>query len=230
MKKGILLASACFMALALSTTAANADEMVAFEHRIHTPYFSLNGGVNDLDDTEFNFATGVDVDNEYDSGEVINAELGYNYGPFYFVDNVRLGVEVGYSENDIDSHSIGGADQASSTGDLSALSVLANMYHEFDTQTRFVPYYGLGVGFASIDAENYGVATAPDALEDDDTAFLYQVNVGLDYMLTKQFDMGLRYRYAATDGAEWTGSGAGAEARDLDFQSSNYLVNVTYRF
>ena len=203
-----------------------------FSERVGKPYISVDIGVNEVDDTSFNFTTGVDVKNEYDRGYVVTAEAGYNFGQFLFIDNVKLGAELGYSENDIDVHKISalGGKQSDSTGELSATTLLANMYHEYDTNTRFVPYYGLGVGFAKVDAQGFGVPAAPKALDDDDVAFMYQLNVGVNYLLTSNIDIGARYRYSATEGLELTGAGADAQDKDFDFESHNFTINVSYRF
>ena len=227
--KKLLLATLPVMCFA---SPAYAQSAVDFDDRKNRPYVSFGAGFNELGDTDFNFATGVDVENEYDTGYSISGELGYNFGELLFVDNVKLGLELGYTENDIDVHNIaalGGA-QPSSTGDLSAFTILANMYHEYDTGTRFVPYYGLGLGVAIIDAKDYGVAAAPQALDDEEAAFLYQGTVGVNYMLTSDIDVGARYRYAATAGGEWTGAGAGAQSQDLDYENHIFAATLNYRF
>ncbi|MEM6603469.1 MAG: outer membrane beta-barrel protein, partial [Pseudomonadota bacterium] len=144
-------------------SSAYADS--GFLNRVNKPYISLNAGMNMVDNTDFNFSTTTNVENEYDDGYVITGEAGYNFGKFAFIDNVKLGFEIGYLQNEIDVHNIGGAAQAGSTGDLNTLTFLANMYHEFDTGTRFVPYYGVGVGIAMVEADGFGVSAAPTALD-----------------------------------------------------------------
>ena len=228
MNKFLIASIFCIGSLSFSTGSSASD----FDNRVDRVYVDVSGGMNMLEDTDFNFATGVDVENEYDNGVYVAGELGYNFGKFLFVDNVKIGAEVSYTENDIDVHNIpalGGA-QAASTGDISATTVLANMYHEFDTQTKFVPYYGLGAGFSKIDAEGYGVQAAPNALEDDDTSFVYQLTAGVDYMLSDNVDLGLRYRYLASTGAEWKGLGANAVEQDLDYETQIVSVKLGYRF
>lgn len=228
MKKNIL--RSFLLSLAITASVPALAQQVNFEDRIDKPYVSLNLGLNTVDDTIFNFATGVDVGNKYDNGFVINGELGYNFGQYSFIDNVKLGVELGYSINDIDSHTIGGAAQAGPTGDLRGTSILANMYHEFNTNSAFVPYYGLGIGAIMVDADEFGIGAVPNALTDDGTAFLYQVTAGVNYMLTSDIDIGVRYRYLATEGLELAGNGAGAMDKDFELESHNFTVGLTYRF
>lgn len=228
------------MKLAISLAVAATTSLVAFNSyagpqfsdRIGSSYASLNAGANTLDDTSFNFATGVDVENDYDSGFVVSGEIGHNLGKVAFIDNVKLGAELGYSDNEIDVHTIPalGGEQPGSVGDLTATTLLLNMYHEFDTSSRIVPYYGVGVGAAIVDAEEFGVAGVPNALDDDDTSFLYQGTVGANYMLTSNMDIGARYRYSATEGLELTGSGTGAQTTDFDYESHNFTVNLSYNF
>ena len=212
---------------AMLCTAASAD----FGDRVGTQYVNLAAGASMLNDTDFEAGTAIaplTVDNEYDTGYVISAETGYNFGPLYFIDNVKLGLEVAYSENDIDVHSAGGTDLTGSTGDLDAFTFMANMSHEYDTGTKFVPYYGLGVGVAAIDANNFGVDALPNALDDGDESFVYQGNVGVNYMVSPALDMGVNYRYAATAGLELTG--AGGTTSDFDYESNNLTFNLNYRY
>ncbi len=212
---------------AMLCTAASAD----FNDRIGTQYVNLAAGASMVSDTDFEAGTALvplTVDNEYDTGYVLSAETGYNFGQFYFIDNVKLGLEVAYSQNDIDTHSAGGANLTGPTGELDAFTFMANMSHEYDTGTKFVPYYGLGVGIAAIDANDYGVNAVPNALDDGDESFAYQVNAGVNYMVNPALDMGVNYRYAATSGIELTG--AGGTSSDFDYESNNLTFNLNYRY
>lgn len=208
---------------AMLCTAASAD----FNDRIGTQYVNLAVGANMLDDTDFNSTAGT-VETEYDTGYVLSAETGYNFGQLYFIDNVKLGLEVAYSQNDVDVHSVGGADLAGSTGDLDTFTFMANMSHEYDTGTKFVPYYGLGIGIAAIDANDFGVEGLPGVLDDGDESFAYQANAGVNYMVSPALDMGVNYRYSATSGMELTGD-SGASS-DFDIDSNNFTFNLNYRY
>ncbi|MEM6603825.1 MAG: outer membrane beta-barrel protein, partial [Pseudomonadota bacterium] len=64
----------------------------------------------------------------------------------------------------------------------------------------------------------------------DDTGFMYQFSLGVNYILTENIDIGARYRYAATEGLELTGAGSGATARDFDVETHNFTANLTYNF
>lgn len=200
-----------------------------FEDRTKRAYGSINAGVTSLDDTNFNAAPGVNVETDYDEGYVVTGEVGYNVGKFFFIDNVKLGIELGYGENEVDGHSANGVGLAGSDGDLEVGTLMANMYHEYNTGTRFVPYYGLGVGLARIDADNFRTSGGT-ALDDDETAFAYQGNVGVNYMLTSSSDIGARYRYTATEGAELRGEGLGASSEDFDYENHAFTVNYTHNF
>ncbi len=213
-----------------AATAAQAnDHMPKFEDRFKRAYGSINAGVTSVEDTSFNAAPGLNVNTDYDNGYVVTGEVGYNVGKFFFIDNVKLGVELGYGENEVDGHSAAGANLSGSDGDLQVGTLMANMYHEYNTGTRFVPYYGLGVGLARIDADNFRTSGGT-ALDDDETAFAYQGNVGVNYMLTSSSDIGARYRYTATEGAEMRGAGLGASSEDFDYENHAFTVNYTHNF
>jgi OmpA-OmpF porin, OOP family len=226
MKTTLLLA----LLATISSVAAQADDhMPNFDDRVKKMYGSINAGVTSVDDTDFSAAPNVNVSSDYDEGYVVTGEVGYNVGKYFFIDNVKLGAELGYASNDVDSHSVGGTNLAGADGDLNVATLMANMYHEYNTNTRFVPYYGVGIGLGRIDADGYRAAGAT-ALDDDETAFAYQGTLGLNYMLTSSSDIGARYRYLAIEGAEVRGATAGASSEDFDYESHAFTVNYTHNF
>lgn len=214
----------------LTGNTALAGEM--FQSRAYTPYVTGGIGVGIVQQTDFNFATGVDVGNDYENGFLAYGEVGFNFGKVGFIDNLKIGFELSRSKNDIDVHTIPalGGEQPNSTGDIVVTTTMANMYHEFDMDTRIVPYYGVGLGITLLDTSNYGVQAAPRALNDFTAAPSYSLMAGLNYISTKNLDFGIRYRYLATLGAEWTGSGPGADRRDLEYQNHSLSANLTYNF
>ncbi len=202
----------------------------AFNRRIGKAYTSVNVGLSSVDDADFNFTPGVDVETDFDSGLHGSVEFGRNIGPVAFIDNVKLGLEASYAENEVDSHQAGGVQLSGSDGDLKTGTVMANMYHEFNTNSRFVPYYGVGVGAAYLNADNFRTNATGKALDDEDVAFAYQGTAGVNYMLSPQTDLGVRYRYLATEGAEMTGEGFNAEKEDFDYRNHLMTVNYTVQF
>ncbi len=103
--------------------------------------------------------------------------------------------------------------------DLLAHSVFINGYYDFQSGTRFTPYFGIGVGVASTSLDYYGRFTRnhdPDAIstfEDpllkarlagtttigrhklNDLLTAYQAMAGVDYALSDPVSFGLRFRW-----------------------------------
>lgn len=189
--------------LLLTTAAAQAAP--SFSDRIGKTYLQLNAGAVMEQDTDFNLNSATNVENTYDDGYVINGAIGHNVGKFYFIDNVKFDLELGYASSSVDAHNVNGAPLANSVGDLNTTTVLANMYHEYDTGTRFVPYYGLGIGIASVDIDNFG-STTNTVLDDSEVTFAYQASAGVNYIVTDHVDIGMRYRFNGAEGIEIVGS------------------------
>lgn len=234
-KQALAITSCCVGAMGVVQAAAaqgyrSSDYSDSFRERFNTTYISVNAGINDTDENDFNFSASTPVETDYDTGWAISGEVGYNVGPYAFIDNVKLGVEAAYLQNDVDTHIAGGNTLTNAEGELGVTSLMANMYHEYDTGNAIVPYYGLGIGLANVDADNYRTTQTGTALNDDDTAFMYQGTAGVNFILSDATDIGARYRYAATAGAELTGDGPGASAEDFDYQSHLFTVNLTYNF
>ena len=71
-------------------------------------YFSAFGGANWLDNTSFDIGAGT-VANDYDTGFVVGGAIGYDMGPAMGPFGLRLEAELSYRDNDVNSHSVGGA-------------------------------------------------------------------------------------------------------------------------
>lgn len=195
-------------------------------------YASLGGGLNFLDDSDFDIAGGVGVDNQYDTGFIISGAVGYATAPVWDYGSLRLEGEVSYRQNDIDVHSVAalGGDQPGSTGEASALAFMANVYHDFLPGSDFRPYVGGGIGLASIEFSDYGIAAVPDVLDDDDTAFAYQLIAGASYSFTPQLAATIDYRFFAADPELETSAATGSVSNDVDYQSQTIMVGLRYTF
>ncbi|NQY23312.1 MAG: porin family protein [Campylobacteraceae bacterium] len=85
-------------------------------------------------------------------------------------------------------------------------NLMINGFYNLNLDSDFTPYAGLGLGSAKFDSG-----------ENDETYFVYQAMLGVNYALTKEFDLGLEYRYKDTNS-------------DNDLSSNNILFVTKYKF
>ena len=104
--------------------------------------------------------------------------------------------------------------------EVESQSLMFNAYYDIDTNSKFTPYVGAGVGYAKIK----GKLKSP-VLSDDmsDTNFAWQVGAGVGYELTENVTMDAGYRYADYgDFSEYDSK--------LDVSAHEFYVGARYTF
>ncbi|MEL6257936.1 MAG: P44/Msp2 family outer membrane protein, partial [Pseudomonadota bacterium] len=163
----------------------------------------------------------------------------------------RGGLEVSYTQADVDTHtgvSAGGASidevdaafltgdadplgatiadiVADGQGDISGVYVFANGYFDFNKAGPIQPYIGAGVGIGFIDVlyEPSGVGI----VDDDQTKFAYQAIAGLTYDTGQNFEIFGQYNYRATEDVEVDVDLFPAR---LDIENRQHLLQAGVRF
>lgn len=189
-------------------------------------YVDFFAGYNDADDTSFNIADGGVIDTGFDSGMVYGFALGYSMG------SARVEGELSMRDADVSSHALnGGAPLDGPTGEATSTSLFANIYYDFDNDSRVTPYIGAGVGFSAVDYEGFGVAAIPDVLNDDDSVFVYQAILGMSAEINDKWDFrtDLRYLGSGDPGFE-TSEATGAVSTDADYSTFNVTIGFRYSF
>ncbi|GEM_PF-1482047 len=98
--------------------------------------------------------------------------------------NFRVEAELAYRTNDPDSISVGGfgfTSNQSVSGSVTVWSGMVNGYYDIHTFDSFVPYVGIGAGFASV-----SVDISTNSFEESDLVFAYQAALGIRYPLSDQ--------------------------------------------
>jgi opacity protein-like surface antigen len=162
-------------------------------------YMSGHLGASWLSDADFdgsNPAIRLRSEVEFDPGVHLGAAIGYDFGRF------RFEGEFGYRSNEfkemkdieLNGLPLGNLD---ADGDLDAFLFMVNGFYDFDTGTKFTPYLGGGIGFASLEINDISIAGIING-DEDDSVFAYQLAGGVGYEITEQIVVDLSYRFVAT--------------------------------
>ena len=114
------------------------------------------------------------------------AAIGCNYNSY------RLEGEAGYLESGIDR-----VNGVSYNGNVSVYSLMANGYYDFDAGS-VKPFIMGGLGVAQVGFNNVQRSGSASTYSEHDTAFAYQVGVGIGVPISPGLNLDARYRYFAT--------------------------------
>ena len=217
MKHFILMA--VFALVFITTSAQAADKGL---------YVSGIGGVSLVPKLDQEISGTRVFETDFDLGSKFAGALGYDYGA------LRAEVEFGYVTNDANDGDAVGFLSGPVEGDVSVLSVMVNAYYDIHTPNfSLVPYFGVGLGGASIDAQIITPFLGPSAqvVDDDDTVFAYQFMAGLGWNVSPTITLTLDYRYFATTDPEFTpGNAFIPGSPDLTSDYNNHSFNLGARF
>jgi len=237
------LAAAMTACLCLAATGATADQGF---------YVGLGAGLWFSEDSDARghpseiYSPPFDATGTPDQGTAFSGAVGYR-----FADGLRVEGELNYRENDLDEFTVrepgslaallppelrqnpAALDSLRGTspidGDLSAVSLMANLYYDVDLGPGLKPYVGGGVGLSRI---SVAVGSSGRQLtDDDDTVFAYQIGAGLAYQLGGSDDrpviVSLDFRHYATADPTFKGSVTGTP---FDTEVGGNYVGVGLRF
>jgi opacity protein-like surface antigen len=168
------------------------------------------------------------VTGEFDLGFGISGAVGYDFGA------IRAEGEISYRTNDGDVGTLIGLGSGPIDGDISALSFMVNGYYDLHSaNSPLVPYLGVGLGVASIDADISApvLAPFPQLVDDSATVFAYQFMAGLGYNISPTMILTADYRYFGTTSPEFTPGNAFIPGTpDIEADYSNHSFNIGVRF
>lgn len=153
-------------------------------------YAGAEAGVNFVPSLKFNSEHNV-WKQQQDPGYAILGQVGYGFG------NVRLEGEVSWRQNDLSKFSDSFGDH-SADGNVSALSVMGNVYYDFLNDTKWTPYLGVGLGGVSV-GENNIKADGVNVTNASDFVLGYQGIAGVSYAVDQQLSLRADYRYLRTE-------------------------------
>ena len=215
-------------------------------------YASVGGGFVMPRDSEVKgeataaFPTPVDATAKADRGIAFSGAVGYR-----FAEGLRVEGELSYRTYDFDTITVrepGGLavllpanlrtvpaalDNLRGTskleGDVGTLTLMANLYYDFDLGLDFEPYIGGGIGLSRVSVT--GSVSGRQTVNDDDTVMAYQFGAGLGYKVGGSDDrpvtISLDYRYFATQDPTFKGALTGTP---FDAEIGGSYVGIGLRF
>jgi opacity protein-like surface antigen len=219
-------------------SGANAADMIDPIPSPSNPwYVSIFGGASlshefSADTNYIN--TGPGYRNEFDlrDGFILGLAVGKEIAP-----NWRGEVEFAAQRFHFDgveySDPTSGPFAYDATGDMTSFTVLANVWHDFESLSTngITPYAGGGIGWGHVKTD----ADFPDYntydMDDSDSGFAYQLGVGVNWAMSSNMNVELGYRYKVIHGIELDGGDPSAPARhDFDDWASHaVIVGVNWR-
>lgn len=185
---------------------------------------------------------------EFEEGMSGSIEAGLRYDS-----NFRSGLEVAYTQADVDRHSgvtlggtaLDGVDAAVLTGsgtqlgttvgavvadgrgELTTTSLFANLYYDFPMGGAFQPYLGAGIGVSEIDVD-YS-PSGIGIINDKDTAFAWQLKGGVTWRFDPKWEAYGEYAYRQSDDVTFDNQ---LFPGTLDIENTQSVVSlgVRYRF
>lgn len=166
------------------------------------------------------FERSVGADVNYGGGFSIDAGVGYDFGA------IRTELTYGYSRaslnnfefnNNVVNHS------GDASGILNKNDVLASVYYDFNTGSRWVPYIGGGIGYTNISTPSFTV----DGTRYSSTnrgLFGWQAKAGIAYTMTYNTDLYAEGVYQGASGFDNNNVEFGA------FNSWGGKLGFRYRF
>lgn len=181
-------------------------------------YFDGFGGVLFLDDLSGTGSANVAAD--FDTGWIAGGALGYHLTPALAIE-----LEGATGEADLDGLAVNGIHRANASGDLTYSQVTVNLIYEFGPHNPVTPYVGVGIGAGFADADfRYPGAV----INDDDSAFLYQLIGGVKMDIGRRAEFFAEYRFGSLD--EFTLQRGGGGVTFDELQSHQAVFGVQIKF
>lgn len=221
--------------LLLAATAFVSVPAIASAEPMDSWYLDLGVGANWLDvDGSVTTVTGgssTDFEGDFETGWVVLGDIGYQW------DNVRLALEIGYRDNDLDtvtSPIFPGTFPAD--GNATQFSQILNVIFDIPLSDSVELSIGGGLGGVAVDMQvtvDTGGSTV--VLDGDDYGFAYQALAGLSVDVGTQTELFAEYRYMAAEvDLEGTFNDTGVPFEDLtaelDLENHSGLIGIRYFF
>ncbi len=185
-------------------------------------YVGIQGSLPFVSESDVSIAGANVGDLEYEVGWGLGASLGYRPGSSDtpLLNGFRFEVEYTHRENDFDT--LAGV---SVSDDLESDALMFNALYDIETGSKFIPYLGAGIGYASLEANSNILGFSSE----DDSVFAYQFMGGVGYApeMLHNTVWSIGYRYFSTSDPEFSGFGGTAE---IDYDVHNIELGARFMF
>ncbi len=200
MKKNILAVSLAAFGVSLGLGAASAQEISGL---YFTPKILYSYQQGDMAGGRWNFPGGLSASDrlggeDTDSGFGIGLSAGYNVG---YLNDIPIRVEAEYvyrgkAEFGAGPKSFGAANTAGQDFEVTAHSLLGNIFFDIPTSTAMTPYFGGGLGLAYLNTDYSAYATGGSVSNSSsDLNFAWNVGGGVAWSINDSMALDLGYRY-----------------------------------
>lgn len=232
----------------VSVNLANADSAIKREGF----YVGGLIGINKLDDLNFDLSNYYNppVNYDFDTGYNVGAQFGYKFGNGFRID---LGLRHSDSQGQYDiqdaTTQIFGRDSLVGTEDISSSSAMLNGYYDFFNKSRFTPFLGMGLGVSHLKGDSIRITDYPVpnpscfpsgpglpvvcvsprpnhlfvSRDHSDNALSYSLMTGFNFDISKNFTLGLEYKYLSALNANFS-------SLDFDYNIHNIDLKISYHF
>jgi opacity protein-like surface antigen len=222
-KKQLLMAVAA-AAMTLGIASAKAADLEPVAEPAGW-YISLFGGVSWLEDVDIEYdfdpVSGYEANAETDVGFIVGGAVGT-----HLMDDLRVELEVAYSENDVDKIDYfdaadGSSDEYDASGKFGILTFMANLWFDIPLSEELTPYIGGGAGVAIVDGneayDDFGGGA--DIFDSSEVAFAFQAGAGLRWRVWDNVALDIGYRLRGIDGPDFDRND------NLGFSTSDYRAD-----
>jgi len=217
MKKSFVVTGLGVLMAAFTLSNAHADD-----ERWPRWYIGLTGNYTIMQnqDVSNTSTSSLQMDNGWGAG----GSIGYLPSSSIPVINaLRFEAEITYHDNGVSrANRVNGTQLGGNGADYSSTAYMVNMFYDFPTGSKWSPYIGAGIGFASLHLPTNSNAGNTGS---SDNEFAYQGLVGIGYspdsIPNTQWTLG--YRYLATSDPTFGGA-------STEYSTNNLEVGAKFRF
>lgn len=182
-------------------------------------------GITQADDYYASAAYGINDQYKLDA-DMFDMDLDTgNHGSIsvgkYFRE-VRVELEYSYTDADIDSSNV-----SNDKGEVETKALFVNGFHDIETNSKFKPYFGAGIGLMDVDVKYK--ESGVEVVDDDDTIFAFQVIAGLGYEITDRFNIFAQARYRNGEDTEVQTNVLSGKS-DIEIEHYIYDIGIRYSF
>lgn len=166
---------------------------------------------------------------DYDAGYGAGGILGYDLATAYPSLGVgRLELEVGFRRNGLRrADFLDGAVDAE--GNITVLSFMANSFADYREALPWIPYVGVGFGYAVV-ALNDAKVSGVELADDEDGVFAYQLGAGVALAFQEHLTLDLGYRFFATADPDFDFADKSQGSFESEYHSHNLFLGIRATF